>query len=57
MGTLTFEILVEYSDTGGLSSIPIQTESLLKIFVAIPIFKLCLKNDEGEAESVNKLGG
>ena len=49
-----FEILVEDSDTGSPSSIAVQIECLFTIFVPIPICELCLKNDEGEAESIIK---
>ena len=52
-----FEILVEDSNTGSLSSITVQIECLFTIFVPIPICELCLKNDEGEAESIIKWGG
>ena len=52
MGALNFEILVEDSDTGGPSSIVVQRECLFTIF--IPTCELCLKNDEGEAESIIK---
>ena len=47
-----FEILAEDSDTGGPSSIAVRKESLSTIFVPIPVCELCLKNDEGEAESI-----
>ena len=57
VGTWNFEILVEDSDTGSPSLIAVRIESLFTIFVPIPTCKLCMKNDEGEAESVIKWGG
>ena len=57
VGAWNFEILVEDSDTGGLSSIAVQIEWLFTIIVPIPICEFCLKNDEGEAESIIKGGG
>ena len=55
MGAWNFEVLIEDSDTTGPSSIAVQRECLFTIF--IPICKLCLKNDEGETESIIKWGG
>ena len=55
VGAWNFEILVEDSDTDGPSSIAFLRECLFTIF--IPICELCLKNDEGEAESIIKWGG
>ena len=52
-----FEILVEDSNTGGPSSIAVRIESLFAIFVPVPIWELCMKNDESEAESIIKWGG
>ena len=57
MGAWNFQILVENFDTGGPSSIAFRIESLFTIFVPIQICKLCLKNDETEAESIIKWGG
>ena len=57
VGAWNFEILVEDSDTGGPSSVAAQIESFFVIFVQISICELCLKNDEGEAESIIKWGG
>ena len=47
VGAWNFEILVEDSDTGGPISIAVRIESFFTIFVPIPIYELCLKNDEG----------
>ena len=57
VGAWNFEILVEDSDTAGPSSIAVPTESFFTIFIPIPICELCLKNDEGEADSILKWGG
>ena len=57
VGTWSFEILVEDCDTGGPSSIAVWIKSLFTVFVLIPICKLCLKDDEGETESIIKWGG
>ena len=57
MGAWNFEILAEDSDTSGPSSIAVRMESLFTIFVPIPICKLCLENDEGEAKSIIKWDG
>ena len=57
VGAWNFEILVEDSDTGGPSSVAAQIESFFVIFVQISICELCLKNDEGEAESIIKWEG
>ena len=57
VGAWNFEILVEDSDTAGPSSIAVLIESFFTIFVPILICELCLKNDEGEAESIIKWGG
>ena len=54
VGAWNFEILVEDSNTDGPSSIAVLRECLFTIF--IPICELCLKNDEGEAESIIKWG-
>ena len=51
-----FEILVEDSNTGGLSSIAVRIESWFTIFIPIPICELCLKNDVEEAESIIEWG-
>ena len=56
VGAWHFEILVEDSDTAGPSSIAVPIESFFTIFVPILICELCLKNDEGEAESIIKRG-
>ena len=56
MGTCNFEILVEDSNTGSPSSIAVRRECLFTILVPIPICELCLKNNEGEAESIIKWG-
>ena len=53
----SLEILLEDSDTGAPSSIAVRIESLFTIFVPISTCELCLKNDEGEAESIIKWGG
>ena len=56
-GAWNFETLVEDSDTGSPSLIAVQIESFFTIFVPIPIYELCLKNNEGEAESIIKWRG
>ena len=56
VGTCNFEILVEDFNTGSPSSIAVRGECLFAILVPISICELCLKNNEGEAESIIKWG-